>query len=168
MYQIQSSNTGKMKAYLQRRMEFLHLEFGLGSHLSREKVRKKQAKAGVILQRSQSTSPYGIWPKVPHEAIKILSIFSMAQLCSETMGLLTPFQFRIDSVLWYQAGTHRAALWDASHDRFTKWIFWSTVIAIWDALLPYGGFNGELRAALTFKYPTHSKAALDDFTPIIY
>lgn len=30
------------------------------------------------------------------------------------------------------------------------------------------GFNGELRAALTFKYPTRSKAALDDFTPIIY
>jgi len=60
MYQIQSSNTGKIKAYLQRRMAFLHLEFAMESHHSMEKVRKKQAKAGVILQRSQSTTPYRI------------------------------------------------------------------------------------------------------------
>lgn len=43
-----------------------------------------------------------------------------------------------------------------------------TLIAVWAALLQYEGFNGELRVALTFKYPRYSKAALDDFTPIIY
>lgn len=65
-------------------------------------------------------------------------------------------------------GTQRAALWNGPDYRFTKWILWNTVIAVWDALLQYEGFNGELRAVLTFKYPMHSKAALGDFTPIIY
>lgn len=47
-------------------------------------------------------------------------------------------------------------------------MLWNTVISVWDALLQQEGFNGELRAVLTFKYPMCSKAALDDFTPIIY